>query len=439
MVAASQPGSAAPAGVLYFDPNPTTARLATAGLQLAGYGVHHAPTQDQAVELARKHGPGGDGSIVALLLDTATSPAVSGSVLRALVQVPGAADLPGILLVSRANPTPIPGAEELPAIKRPFTIPALLKVLRETIEAAPPPGTFEQDRISDALRMRVAMLFEEYFPNLPAGADDIDQFAEALVQEGDVPTPAAGISMLADMATTRMESLLDMLSRDGVRGVLAVEADEAYARLHLDQGCIRMAELTGSTEDLRLGRFIVEAGFMTAEQVEAIAGTPDPKGRILGQRLIDDGQLRRGELTQVLLNQAREVTCHVMAWRDGMVTLAPTSALHPLAAQTAQSRAELRISDALLDGLRRQAAEAEMGPHMPGVDDVYVRIDNEVGKLGRHAFSREELATLELLNGRNAIKEIARRTRTGTFAVAKIVYRLTRAHLARRRMVPVRA
>lgn len=439
MAAASQPAADAPTGILYFDPNPTTARLATAGLQLAGYRVHHAPTQDKAVELARKHGPGGDRSIVALLLDTATSPAVSGSVLRALVQVPGAADLPGILLVSRANPTPIPGAEELPALKRPFTIPALLKVLRETIEAAPPPGTYEQDRISDALRIRVAMLFEEFFPNLPAGTDDIEQFAEALVQEGDVPTPAAGISLLADMAATRLESLLDMLSRDGVRGVLAIDADDAYARLHLDHGCIRMAEISGATEDLRLGRFIVQAGFMTDEQVEQIAGTRDPKSRVLGQRLVDDGHLRRGELIQVLLNQAREVTCHVMSWKDGMVTLAPTGELHPLAAQTAKSRAELRISDALLDGLRRRAEQAEMGPHMPGVDEVYVRIDAEVGKLGRHAFTREELSVLELLNGRNAVKEIARRTRTGTLAVAKIVYRLTRAHLARRRQMPVRA
>lgn len=439
MAAASQPAADAPTGILYFDPNPTTARLATAGLQLAGYRVHHAPTQDKAVELARKHGPGGDRSVVALLLDTATSPAVSGSVLRALVQVPGAADLPGILLVSRANPTPIPGAEELPALKRPFTIPALLKVLRETIEAAPPPGTYEQDRISDALRIRVAMLFEEFFPNLPAGTDDIEQFAEALVQEGDVPTPAAGISLLADMAATRLESLLDMLSRDGVRGVLAIDADDAYARLHLDHGCIRMAEISGATEDLRLGRFIVQAGFMTDEQIEQIASTRDPKSRVLGQRLVDDGHLRRGELIQVLLNQAREVTCHVMSWTDGMVTLAPTGELHPLAAQTAKSRAELRISDALLDGLRRRAEQAEMGPHMPGVDDVYVRSDAEVGKLGRHAFTREELSVLELLNGRNAVKEIARRTRTGTLAVAKIVYRLTRAHLARRRQMPVRA
>src|SRR5687768_3467604 len=102
-------GPVAP-GVLYYDPNPTTAKLATAGLRLAGYEVHNAVNQEQAVELCRVHGPGGDRTIVALLLDTATAPAVSATVLRALVEVPGAAELPGVLLVSRTNPIPFPGA-----------------------------------------------------------------------------------------------------------------------------------------------------------------------------------------------------------------------------------------------------------------------------------------------------------------------------------------
>ena len=97
-------------GVLYYDPNPTTAKLATAGLRLAGYEVYNAANQEQAVDLCRAHGPAGSGAIVALLLDTATAPAVSAAVLRALVEVPGAAELPGVLLVSKANPIPFPGA-----------------------------------------------------------------------------------------------------------------------------------------------------------------------------------------------------------------------------------------------------------------------------------------------------------------------------------------
>jgi hypothetical protein len=161
--------------------------------------------------------------------------------------------------------------------------------------------------------------------------------------------------------------------------------------------------------------------------------------RLLGQRLVDDGHLRPGELTQVLAAQSREVTCQLLGWATGRVSFAPTSTLHPLASEAAKARAGLRIAEALLDGLRRLSEAAQMGPHMAGVDDVYIRVDLEVAKLGRHAFTREELGVLELLNGRNSVKEVARKTRTGTFAVTKIIYRLTRAALARRREDPALA
>lgn len=68
-------------GILYYDPNTTTAKLATAGLRLAGYQVFNAHTQQDAVELCKRHGPGGDRAIMALLLDAAADPAASANVL----------------------------------------------------------------------------------------------------------------------------------------------------------------------------------------------------------------------------------------------------------------------------------------------------------------------------------------------------------------------
>lgn len=432
---ASSPSPGAP-GILYFDPNPTTAKLATAGMQLAGYRVLHASTQEQAVRLCRAHGPGGDGSVVALLLDTATSPAVSASTLRALVQVPGAAELPGILLVSRQNPTPIPGAEGLPSLKRPFTIPALHKLLREAIDDAPRPKIARAPTVSEALRVRLQQALAD--AGVALAPEALDRLASSLVHDAELPTPAAGVSLQGNVASLRIESVLQMLANDGVRGVLTVEHDDRYVRLHLDQSFIRLAEVRGiEGEDLRLGRFVVEDGFLPAEVIEAIASVPDPRGRVLGQRLIDDGQLRPGELAQVLVHQAREVTCHLLGWSEGRLTFAPTTTLHPLAAAVAEAKAELRVAEALLDALRRRHEEAAMGPHMAGVDDVYLRVDAEVAKLGRQAFTREELGVLELLNGRNSVKEIARKTRAGTFTVATVLYRLGRAGLTRRRVEPL--
>ncbi|MFY0530575.1 hypothetical protein [Nannocystis pusilla] len=55
--------------------------------------MFNAHTQQDAVELCKRHGPAGDRAIMALLLDAAADPAASAGVLRALVQILGGAQL----------------------------------------------------------------------------------------------------------------------------------------------------------------------------------------------------------------------------------------------------------------------------------------------------------------------------------------------------------
>lgn len=429
-------GKTAP-GVLYFDPNPTTARLATAGLRLAGYLVYTAGNKTEAVEHCQAHGPGGSATIDVLLLDTASSPALSASVLKALIQVPGASELPGVLLVSRANPTPFPGSEGLPSLRRPFTTPALLKSLREAVEATPPPAAEIAQRTGDEAITRLDETLRQHLPELALTGDQLRALQSSLVALAQLPTPEPGVSLTAHLDNTRLESLLAMLEDEAARGVLELKHEGAQCRLHLDRGRVRMAEITGTAdEDLRLGRFVVEAGFLSDETLESVATSPNPQGKLLGERLLEEGHLRRGELARVLINQAIEIVCHVSGWSSGRASFAVLDELHPLA-KAAAGRAELRISDALLEALRREASRAEMGPHMPHVDEVYVRNDPEVARVGRNGFAREELGILENLNGRNSVKDVARKTRTGTFAVASILYRLGRARLVHRRRAPI--
>jgi CheY-like chemotaxis protein len=431
-------GPVAP-GVLYYDPNPTTAKLATAGLRLAGYEVHNAVNQEQAVELCRSHGPGGDRTIVALLLDTATAPAVSASVLRALVEVPGAAELPGVLLVSRTNPIPFPGAEALPSIKRPFATPALLKVLREVIDEPPKPKPAPVRTVVDTAVTRLGRALVQHFPGLKPEEDAVRNFTNTLTTTGGLPTPAAAVTLQAALGPTRLESLLELLDADAARGVLTVENGEQWVRLHLDRGRLRMAESRIDREDLRLFRFIVEAGLVAEAELDRIAEATDPRGRGLAERVLEDGHVRPDELNQVLITQAREIACHVFAWTEGRATFAAAERLHALVDQVTKGKGELRIAEVLLVGLRREDERAEMGPHIAALDEVFVRVDPEVAKLGRNAFTREELTVLELANGRHSVKEMARKARAGTFAIAKVLYRLSRAGLVRRRAPTVQA
>ncbi len=436
-MAPSSPGSRpAQPGILYYDPNPTTAKLATAGLRLAGFQVFNAHVLQEAVDLCRAHGPGGDASVVALLLDASADPTASASVLKALVQIPGAAQLPGILLVSRSNPTPIPGAEDLPSLRRPFSTPALVKVVRETLDEHQP-GIAGAPISVDLATSRLKQLLSDHFPNHDFTDDGVERFAGALKSDEDMPDPPTPAALRGILEASRLEAVLEMLGNTGVLGVLTVERDDEWGKLHIDQGRIRLGEYKGAGEDLKLGRFIVEGGFLRDEQLEAFLVGKDPERRPLGTRLVDAGLLSPADLAQVLVDQARAITCQLLSWTEGTYTFAPRSSLDPMAAAASRGRAELLVAEALLDGLRRIQEAAAMGPHMPSVDDIFLRIDEEVARLSRDALPREELAVLELVNGRNTVKEIARKTRTGTFAVSRVLYRHAKSKLIRRRVMPV--
>lgn len=428
-------------GILYFDPNTTTAKLATATLRLAGYEVHNATSKQEAVELFKAHGPHGDRTIAALLLDASADPKLSAAVLAALVALPGASELPGILMVSRRRPDPIPGTAGLPRIRRPFSSPALLKVVERTI-AEHRQHNREADVHQPGEREgRLRQILEKHLGEQLGDELDDATVAKVLAEieaSEEVPKLAGDEALQGEVSVLGVDALLETVGRSGLTGVLSVSDEDRKGELYVDAGRLRLGAYRGSDEDLKLGRFVVEGGFMRHEELEAYIIGRDPEGRPLGRRLVDGGFLTRKDLAEVVLKQAREIGCHLLAFTQGTVAFRPNKEPHPLVAYVSQaSKADLAIAEVLLDGLRRVDSAATMGPHMPQLDDVFLRLDEKVSRLGRETFDSSELAVLELVNGRHSVKDIARRTRTGTFAVANVLYRLGKAEVVRKRVPPI--
>lgn len=428
-------------GVLYYDPNPTAAKLATAGLRLAGYEVLYAQHSQEVIELCKLHGPAGDNSIGILLLDASANPANSSEILKSLLKLPKTASLPGILLVNRKLPTPILGAEHLPSLRRPFSTPALIKVVRENLGGgSETKGIAQIAENLGASHLREAL--EKSFPAYTFSEEAVRQFEQKLEQDANLPKPPVGVAFSGDLSAVRLDATLEMLAQSGARGILQVKSAHWWGRLYVETGNIRFAEFSDeSLEDLKLGRFVIEGGFLREEELEAFIVGQDPQGRPLGDRLVESGLLRPTELLQVILEQAKAITYQLLTWTQGTFEFIPKTQLEPiiraLSPLSQTERRELRIREALILGLRRLDESALMGSHMPDIEDVYLRVNDEVAKLQREDLSRDELRILELINGRNSIKEIARKNRMGSFAVARTIYQLTKAHLVRKSSPPV--
>ncbi|MFY0530574.1 hypothetical protein [Nannocystis pusilla] len=69
----------------------------------------------------------------------------------------------GILLVSRSNPNPIPGAEDLPALRRPFSTPALIKIVEEALEGHVPASKAPAQTPLDPAVTRLKHLLGDHF------------------------------------------------------------------------------------------------------------------------------------------------------------------------------------------------------------------------------------------------------------------------------------
>jgi hypothetical protein len=417
------------AGILYFDTNATTSRLATISLNRGGHPVFAASKPADAVALCKKHGPNGDGQISLLLLDTTADAKGTARLLAELISLPGSDELACMLMVNRREPNPIPGTEALPKLRRPFTRMMLLdgvaRALGETKKAPKSAPITATDPVR-ALKALVSKRFPEAEPT----SSDLRDFLEdlkTLTLADDQPRATPGLE--ANLAVTRADALLQLVVGSGAGGVLTLSRDSERVLLHVADRSVQHADYTGP-DQFDLPSYLEDAGIAAAAVAElAEATSPIP----LGKRLVENGHATREAVAAAQAARNHAIACHVLRWDQGQASFRESASLPAIVEYLAEVGGfEADIPALLLQGLRDAEEAAMMGPQMPQLDDVFIRNDRRVASIGQEAFTDDELMVLELINGRNTVKEIARKTQAGSFAVASAIFRMGRAGVVRR-------
>jgi CheY-like chemotaxis protein len=97
----------------------------------------------------------------------------------------------------------------------------------------------------------------------------------------------------------------------------------------------------------------------------------------------------------------------------------------------------LDVDGILMEGVRRVDEWHLIEREVDDFEAVYLRNEEQVQNVGKARMTREELAVLELVNGKNTVKDIVRQSRMGSFDVSKMLFRLLSIKLIRRRVAPV--
>jgi hypothetical protein len=124
----------------------------------------------------------------------------------------------------------------------------------------------------------------------------------------------------------------------------------------------------------------------------------------------------------------------MLRWSHGSFRFSRTPQLPPAAVEASLG---LDVEAILMEGFRRVDEWHLIEREVDNFDLVFLRNEDAVAQMGRGRLTREELAVLELVNGKNTVKDIIRRSRMGSFDVSKMLYRLLSIKLIRRRVMPV--
>ncbi len=258
--------------------------------------------------------------------------------------------------------------------------------------------------------------------------------------KGDHPAP----SLRGDLRVVPIAEVLQLLDAQKQDGTLVVsqgrlksEASrsvEAYFR----RGHIEMARANGVPDEFLLGRFIVDQELLSAADLsEFLESRPQASAGSsgwIGAQLVKLGYLSDAELKGALRQQTSELIYEILRWSHGSFHFERTRSLPDLALD---AQLNLDVEGILMEGFRRVDEWHLIEREVDDFDMVFLRNEDMVAQMGRGRLTREELAVLELVNGKNTVKEIVRASRMGSFEVSKMLFRLLSIKLIRRRVMPV--
>ncbi|MCC6746224.1 MAG: response regulator [Deltaproteobacteria bacterium] len=460
--------------VLVIDDSPTILKVVQLVLTKAGYAVLTAADGDEGVQLAAEHRP----QIV--LLDF-VMPKMNGyQVCRALQQEEGTRDVPVVLMSAKGDQVgdrfvKVMGIVDY--ITKPFSPEAITAVVQHTLAkyAASSPGEGEGRilpevsaekavsaaeaalharqaalaRLAEGVSRSVGRSIVAAAANHATALEEADVVAWArqglgpavfevllgelraaapeLVGEGDAV-------LMGDLRVIPLAEVLLLLHQQEQLGVLTVTRGDARVDLYFRGGNIELATAAGVPEEFLLGRFLIENNLMKREDLELYLSTRGGNGKLLGHQLVKMGYLSETSLKQAMRQQSCELVYELMRWSFGRFAFRATPELAPVAAEAALA---MPVDTILMEGFRRVDEWHLIEREIDNFDLVFLRNDEGLSRMGRGKLTREELAVLELVNGRNTVKEIVRQSRMGSFDVSKMLYRLLSVKLIRKRVAPL--
>ena len=224
-------------------------------------------------------------------------------------------------------------------------------------------------------------------------------------------------AMSGDLAAVPLAEMLQILAMQRQTGVLHVTNNRSSVTISVRQGQVDFVQARGSSDEYRLGRYFIEKGVLTREQLDDLLAELRGASKLLGEELVNRNIVTREDLVEVLSKQCSELIYDMLRWPYGRFSFTK----EPFRPEADMAHLELNVSGLVLEGFRR-VDEWRLMESSINFDQVPVVDQIALQNLAPDQLKRAEKLVLEAVDGKRSVREIIKYTAVSSFDAVKIIY-----------------
>jgi CheY-like chemotaxis protein len=211
-------------------------------------------------------------------------------------------------------------------------------------------------------------------------------------------------------------------------------------------GLVDFVQSRGAGDEFRLGRFLIEEGLLTPQEIDEllqrrdtdrpprpsrppVAGAKPATAPLLGDVLVASGRVTEEQLKQALSRQASELIYEVLRWKVGRFELRR----QPASQQAERARLGLQVASVIMEGFRRVDEWRVVETSLGSFESVLQRDPMAIEELGASKLSRSERVLLDTIDGERTIREVVAASHMSSFDACRILGQFVEARVVRRR------